>query len=246
MKKLAKLSIVASFYLVASLLGLGLFAVLALNQTVPKTDFIWQKPITGTIFSAICILGILAGLSPSRCSRTTHYKTTERSSSYAEKRSNEDETSMTFEGHHPTCSNFNSHVLSVGDRKFCAGCTGLVIGAIASLAGSFIYFFVGLQIGEFGAFAFWLGFMGVLFGLLQYKIPSSNSLVHFILNVTFVLGAFLLLVGANNFNESLPLDLYFIVLSVYWVLTRIELSRLEHRKKCLNCNRKSCSLSFNS
>jgi len=246
LKKPAKLNIVASFYLIASLLSLGLFAILAFSQTVPKTDFTWQKLLAGTIFSVICILGILAGLSPSRCSRTTHYKTTKRSSSYAERLNNEDETSMSFEGHHPACSNFASHVLSVGERKLCAGCTGLVIGAIVSLAGSFLYFFVGLQIEEFSALVFWLGFVGVLFGLLQYKIPSSNSLVHFILNVTFVLGAFLLLVGANSVNESLPLDLYFIVLSVYWILTRIELSRLEHRKKCLGCSRKSCGLSFNS
>jgi hypothetical protein len=246
LKKLAKVDIIASFYLTVSLLGLGLLAILTFNQTVPKTDFPWQKSLTGVIFSAICVSGIIAGLSPSRCSHMTHFKTTEKSSYHATKRSSNGESSMTFRGHHPTCDNFASHILSFRNQIFCAGCTGLAIGAIMSLAGSFLYFFVDFQIGETSILVFWLGFLGVTFGLLQYKMPINNGYMHSMLNVMFVLGAFLLLVGVNSINESLALNLYLLALSAYWILTRIELSRKEHRKKCINCGLKPCSLSFNN
>jgi len=246
LKKLAKVDIISSFYLAISLLGLGLLAILTFNQTVPKTDFTWQKPLVGSIFSVICIFGIIVGLSPSSCSQITHFKTAERRNSHIAKRSNNEETSIAFRGHHPICGNFASHVLSFGNRILCAGCTGLVTGAVLSLTGSLLYFFIGFSIGEFGVLVFWLGFLGVLCGLLQYKLPISNSYMHFILNVIFVLGVFLLLVGVNSANESLTLDLYFLALSVYWILTRIELSRAEHRKKCISCSLKTCSLSFNN
>jgi hypothetical protein len=244
LKKLTRVDFAAFFYLTVSLLGLGLLAILTFSQTVPRTDFSWQMPLSGLIFGAICIFGIMAGLSPRRCSQITHFEAAERSGSYAVKRSNSEEKLTAFRGHHPTCGNFGSHVLSFGDRTFCAGCTGLVSGAIFSLAGNFLYFFVGFQVGEVGSLFFWLGFLGVLCGLLQYKFPTSNSFMHFILNVTFVLGAFLLLIGVNSVNGSLTLDLYLLALTVYWIVTRIMLSHLEHRKKCSSCGSKPCSLSF--
>jgi hypothetical protein len=246
LKKLTKVDTTALFHLAVSLLGLGLLAVLTFNQTVPETDFTWQMPLSGSIFCAVCILGILAGLSPRRCSHIAHFEAAERSSFYAVKRSNGEENSTAYKGHHPTCGNFSSHVLSFGDKTFCSGCTGLVLGAIFSLAGSFLYFFVGFQIGQVGVPLFWLGFFGVLCGLLQYELPTSNSFMHFTLNVTFVLGAFFLLVGVDNINRSLTLNLYLLALIVYWITTRIMLSRVEHRNKCSNCSLKPCNLSFGS
>jgi hypothetical protein len=246
LKKTTKVDISASFYLLISFLGLILLAILTYSQTVLKTEFPWQKPLAGSIFNIICILGIIAGLSPNKCSRVTHFKTTAKSSFQATKRDSNEASSITFRGHHPTCDSFASHILSFRNQIFCAGCTGLVIGGIVSLAGSFLYFFVGLQISGANMLIFWLGFLGVMFGLLQYKIPINNGYAHFMINVIFVLGAFFLLVGINSINESLSLDLYLIALSVYWILTRIELSRQEHRKKCADCGLKPCSLSFDS
>jgi hypothetical protein len=246
LKKPAEVNMAVSFYLAVSLISLGLLTVLTFSQAVPKTDFTWQKPLTVIIFSSICIFGIIAGLSPRRCSDLTHFKAAERSSSYAARRFDDKEDSITFKGHHPTCGNFRSHILSFGNKTFCAGCTGLVMGAILSLAGCFLTFIVGVQVEESSVLIFWLGFFGVVCGLLQYKIPTSNNHIHFILNVTFVLGAFFLFVGVNMVNGSLTLDLYLLALTVYWILARIELSRAEHRKKCMSCSSKPCSLSFNS
>jgi hypothetical protein len=244
LKKPAKVNVATIFYLAVSILSLGLLTILTFNRTVPKTDFTWQKPATGLIFSAICVLGIIAGLSPRQCSRATHFKTTKESLPTTQKLFNGEEASVTFKGHHPTCGNFSSHVLSFGGRTLCAGCAGLVFGAILSLAGSTLYFFYGLPNVEFSEIVFWLGFFAVVCGLLQYEVPVNNSFLHFFLNATFVLGAFFLFVEVNIANESFMLNLYLLSLTVYWILTRIELSRIEHRKKCFSCSSKPCNFSF--
>jgi len=235
----------SSFFLLISVFGLGLLAVLFAGQTVAETDFVWQKQIVGLIFSLICFLGILAGLSPGSCSRRTHYKPVDEGS-YVKAAQSSEEERFVFVGHHPNCGSFSSHVLSFKSKVFCAGCMGLVVGAAVSLVGCFLYFFVGLSFDGLIEVFFWFGFLGVSVGLFQYKFPFSSSVAHLVLNVVFVFGSFLLLVAVDNSVKSLVLDLYLVALSVYWVLTRTELSRVEHRKKCLRCGRRSCGLSFAS
>ncbi len=244
MKKPAKDRTATLFFLAISTIGLGIVAILTYSQTIPNTDFAWQKPATGVMFSVICVLGIIAGLSPRRCSSATHFKAAKKSSAETQKPLDAEKASTTFKGHHPDCGNFSAHTLSFNGRTLCAGCTGLVLGAVLSLVGCFAYFFVGLPIEGFSGVVFWLGFFGVLCGLLQYELPVNDGFVHFLLNVVFVLGAFLLVVEVNAARESLVLNLYLLLLTVYWVLTRIELSRIEHRRKCLSCGSKPCSVSF--
>lgn len=160
------------------------------------------------------------------------------------KQTNTKETTIMFKGHHPTCGNFSSHLLQFGSKIYCAGCTGLVVGAIISLVVSLLYFFTGLGVGEAGMLIFWLGFIGVACGLLQYNLFTNRGVVHFFLNTIFVLGAFLLLVGVNEVNGNFVLDSYLLTLIVYWIIARIMLSQLEHKKICATCSLKSCSYSF--
>jgi membrane-bound ClpP family serine protease len=148
---------------------------------------------------------------------------------------------MRFVGHHPTCENFSAHILQFGSKIYCAGCTGLVLGAIISLLGILLYSFHDYNFGGNAALIFWVGFISVVCGLLQYHIPNGNSgLVHFFLNVTFVLGAFLLLVGVNNITSNFILEVYLLALTTYWIIARIIFSQIEHRKICATCLQ-SCS-----
>jgi len=121
---------------------------------------------------------------------------------------------------------------------------GLIAGAFAAIVGDFLYFFAGLDARGASTLIFWPGFAGVACGLLQYNLLMDRSDVHFVLNVTFVLGAFFLLVGVNEAAGSLVLNLYLLTLIIFWIITRIALSQAEHRKMCSGCNLKPCSLSF--
>ena len=231
------------FYLIGvSLSGLCLLAVLTFSTPISVINFPLQKQLTGTIFTAICLIGITAGVSPSRCSRMLHFGKSKSNTPYKTNQSETGETTIRFKGHHPTCGNFSTHVFQLGGKTYCAGCTGLVVGAIISLLGSSMYFFAGLQIGEVGIIVFSLGFLGVACGLLQYNLPNANrEAVHLFLNVVFVIGAFLLLVGVSEITNNFILELYLFGLIVYWIITRIMLSKKEHVKICRTCSLKSCS-----
>lgn len=151
------------------------------------------------------------------------------------------EGTVTFEGHHPSCGKFAAHVLRLGDKKHCAGCTGLVVGATISLLGTLIYLSLGVFPEETAVLVFWLGFAGVALGLLQYNVFNiGGSLVHMFLNVAFVTGAFLLLIGIEEITSNPLLEVYFVALTLYWILTRILLSQQEHRKICAACGLESC------
>jgi len=203
-----------------------------------------EKQLTGALFGAICLFGMTAGLSPSRCSRILHFKKAANDRSLMTEETKTRATATAFQGHHPACGNFSVHIVRFGGRTYCAGCMGLVTGAALALSGSFLYFFLGLHVGEVGILAFWSGMIGVACGLLQYNRFVRRSVVHFLLNVAFVLGTFLLLIGVAEVNGNLLLDSYLLALIVYWILTRTMLSRFEHERICAACGLKQCNLSF--
>jgi len=229
------------FYIGVSLFSLGVLAILTFNLSTSVITFPLQKQLTGSIFITICFIGILVGVFPSRCLKKIHFRSQNKNSRETEHASSQ-MTTVKFNGHHPTCGNFSAHVLQISGKMYCAGCIGLVIGAIISLFGSLLYFLLEFNAGEIGILIFWLGFTGVFFGILQYNIFNGDrSVVHSIFNVMFVLGAFLLLIGVHEITSNFLLELYLLIIIIYWIMTRIMLSQLEHRKICTICDLKSCS-----
>jgi len=238
-------NVLSLFFISVSLIGLFLLAALTFCIPILKVNFSWQKPVVGSVFGIICLSGITAGVYPSRCSRMLHFRKKMQSKRhYDAEQGSVRERIVTFEGHHPNCGNFPAHVLQLGDKKYCAGCTGLVVGAMLSLSGTPVYLFTGFFLRGMAPLLFWLGFAGVASGLLQYDLFNTcRSFVHFSLNVIFVFGAFLLLIGIEEITGNIVLDVYLVTLTLYWVLTRILLSQQEHRKICAACGLETCPFS---
>jgi len=235
-------NILSLYFISVSLVGLFLLAPLTFSVPTLKLCFSWQKPVVALIFGLICLLGIIAGVYPSKCSQMLHFQKNFHSmNTHNAERVSVGEGAITFEGHHPNCGNFSAHVFQFGGKMHCAGCTGLVMGAIVSLCGTLVLFFAESLFREIGIVLFWLGFLGVALGLLQYNLfHLCRSSIHLFLNVIFVLGAFLLLVGIEELASNLVLDVYLLTLTLYWILTRMLLSQLEHRKICVACGLESC------
>ncbi len=234
--------ILSLYFIGISFFGLYLLCVLTFYTPISTINFPLKRQLIGSIFGAICISGIIAGVSPSRCSWILHFKSQKKSSH----RTNQIETGeiTNFSGHHPICRNFSDHVFHLGNRTYCAGCTGMVLGATISLIGSFLYFFCGFHLGEVDAIIFWLGFIGVIFGLLQNNLLNLKSGVNrLFLNTIFVFGAFLLLIGINEITDNLVIEFYLLIIIAYWIMTRIFLSQRKHRKVCDSCSLKSCARS---
>lgn len=232
----------SSCLLFISVLGLCFIAILTFGAKVAGTGYPWKKPLIGSIFGSICILGTLSAFFPSECTHILHLKKKNRGQTADESEPKTlGGTSPQFLGHHPDCGNFSAHVFLIGDRSVCAGCAGLALGAMVSLLGTFLYFFTNLFPTEAYSSIFWAGFMGVICGLLQYHLfRVERSFVHMLLNFIFVLGALLLLVGADAIANSLPLAIYILALDVFWIYTRIELSRWDHQIVCGDCGLQTC------
>jgi hypothetical protein len=134
----------------------------------------------------------------------------------------------------------------IGEGVYCAGCTGLVLGAAIALVGSALYFFVGVPLIQ-TVLLFWLGFGGVAIGLLQHPfyalIKPRHGVVRVIVNLGFVVGAFLLLASVAEITNNLMLTAYLLLMSLYWIFTRIAMSKRGHRRICTLCGEPSCSLS---
>jgi len=221
-----------------SFFGLLLVVVLALNPPIVRESFLWRKPLVGSLFWLICVFGILAVFFPRQCSAVFDFKK-------KEKHEHSDENLFAFHGtysiahgHHPDCEKFSDHVFQIKGRRFCAACTGLLLGGLVSLVGAFLYFFIGWSIGESSLQAVFAGLVGVSFGLFQFKV--KRSVARLVLNSFFVLGALLLLVGIDELAQSVFADLFLVILVVFWLFTRISLSQWNNWRICHTCNVEPC------
>jgi hypothetical protein len=206
-----------------SIFGLFIVLMLAVNPPTIYENFFWRKPLIGSIFGLICILGILAALFPKQCSRTSHFQ---------KKDMNITSHTIHAASHHPDCEKFSAHVIQVSNRTLCAACTGLLLGAIIALVGTAFYFFDGWNVEGVSFPAVLTGAVGIVLGFLQLKF---RGFIRLTVNMFFVLGAFLILVGIDKLTESLFIDFFLAALIVFWILTRIQLSQWNHWRICSNC-----------
>jgi hypothetical protein len=87
-----------------------------------------------------------------------------------------------------------------------------------------------------------VGSVGVIFGLLQSPLPMlQNSVIRLFSSAFFVVGTFLILEGVEELAHSVSIDLFLVVLSVFWLMTRISLSQWDHERVCSKCTLDSCS-----
>jgi hypothetical protein len=229
--------------LVISFAGLSLLPLLLINN--PPTIMVpWQTPLIGILFAFICIFGIVAGVSPKHCSflpRTRKATPTESNTNSHPQSSVE----IHKKGHHPTCDYYSGHILTLRTKTLCAGCTGLVTGAMVALIGTIMFFFLGWRFFD-PTLIFWIGVILVVIGLLQHLIYHLLAVhlgsVRFVMNILFVLGPFLLLASQVQLTDNFAIALYLLMLTLYWIFTRIIMSRRSHREICGRCNKIACPL----
>lgn len=220
------------FMIGISFFGLILTIMLAFNPPVTQESLAWRKPIIGSIFEAICVLGIIAVFLPKQCSAMLNSEKGEREDASNISSLASHGKDPTLQGHHPDCEGYSAHIIRISNRTLCAACTGLLLGALIAMAGAALYFFGNWQIGQNSPLAVLIGTLGVGFGLFQIKFRGALRLL---LNAFFVLGAFLILIGMDALTQSLLMGSFLIVLIVFWLFTRILLSQWDHWRICYTC-----------
>jgi len=225
------------FLVSVSFFGLILAVLLAVYPPISKEDFAWRKPLVGLAFGAVCMLGILAVFFPNQCSRFFDAGKKEKGQSRFSHA-----TPSTLRGHHPPCEHFSTHVFGLGGRVFCATCSGLFLGALIALVGVSLFFFGNWQTGQNSLLLASVGTVGVVLGLLQSPLPTlQNSGIRLLSSIFFVVGTFLILIGAEEAAQSTSVDFFLVVLSLFWLMTRISLSQWDHQRICSKCTLGSCS-----
>jgi protein-S-isoprenylcysteine O-methyltransferase Ste14 len=198
------------------------------TQSIPL-----QKEITAIVFVLICILGAITGIYPRKMSKIFKH-------GIGGKRN---EVGDGYSGHHPDCRHFLTHKLTIRSHRLCAGCTGLVIGAV--LGAGFTLFILPMKNTLLVEAIFWIGFALIIVGVLQHTLDLGNPIIHAGLNAVLVLGVSMARFAAESLNGGVIVAVYSIALTLYLVIARIELSQNVHRLICGGCM-ESCERSYAS
>ena len=218
----------------------GLLLILLLTAFPPSTtgDVSWRKPVVGSIFSIICVLGVSAVFLPNNCLGILSIGKKDETVASDSIKPALHGKSNALQGHHPTCGSYVAHVFRIKGRTVCAACAGLLLGGLLALVGAVVYFFGGWSIADDSLMVL-LGVVGVGFGLFQFKF---RSLVRLLMNTVFVLGVLLIVVGIDGLVHSLVFDLFVVSLVFFWLYTRISLSQWDHEVICSSCDVENCEV----
>jgi hypothetical protein len=185
------------------------------------------------MFALVCISGIVAVFFPKKCVEALALPR-----DHVQTESNVEElVSLVLRGHHPACSRFSAHTIRMRNSCLCAACAGLLLGAIVALTGALAYFSTGWSFHQLGFFSLLVGIAGIVLGFLQFKFKAFIRLA---MNSFFVIGAFLILISADFLMQNLLIDLYALFLIVFWLFTRILISKWNNTRVCFSCE--SCEL----
>ena len=227
-----------TFLIIMSFLGLLFISVLTIFPPTVTGNFPWRKPLIGSIFSSICVLGIVAIFSPTRCSKILKLRKKEKLANSSSAKHISHGLSSSLQGHHPRCGKYVAHIFQVRNKTFCAACVGLLVGGLVAFLGTVIYFFNFWTFAEYGTLFVLVGSLWVGLGLFQFKF---RHIFRLFVNTFFVLGALLILIGIDKIIRNLFIDFFVISLIKFWLITRISLSQLDHEIICSRCLVENCS-----
>ena len=226
MKKAQVSPVSVAFLSAVSIIGLVLIPVLVFQPNSEHVQFFVRQSLVGTLYSAICLLGIAAAFYPTKC-RGMFQKPQNPLP-----QTNKPSSLVQIKGHHPDCQNYLGNKIRVGGRVLCAACSGLLIGAIIALVGAGLYFFVGLNAAWSSIWLIALGEIGMLLGLVQIMFAGYLKTIA---NMVFVVGSFVTLVVADVLSKSVLVDLYVLGLIGFLLWFRILLSEWNNNRICQTC-----------
>lgn len=225
-----------TFLIAVSIFGVVLSNFLVVNPYNSEDDVAIRNLAASSAFSFICILGIFAALLPNFRKRLSKHK-----EDGVHTFNNKEIHKKSWVAHHPSCRNYSSHILKIGKKKFCATCSGLLVGAIIALLGTVLWFSWNWRVLDPFVLVF-VGSTAVVGGLLQSALPRMcNGIARFFGSIVLVLGTFVMFISINEAVKSILVDFFFVALSVLWIMTKIALSQNDHQQICSNCSEDSCS-----
>lgn len=214
------------FLVAVAVFGLAVVPLLLLQPNLQGDQLPYRRPLISALYSAVCVLGVVAVFYPAKCRLMFKKPNTSPDPNTPT------HSAVQFRGHHPDCEKFNANRITIKGRAFCAACSGLLIGAIAAIAGVVLFSlgFFDLGSGNLGVLV--AGEVLMLLGLAQIKMRGYSKMA---MNAFFVIGSFMILAVVDLVGQSLLLDLYVLGLIVFLLWLRILLSEWHNKRTCLAC-----------
>ena len=205
--------------------GGGMVLVLATLRNEPSS-VTPKNPAHFIIFISLCVLGAIATLFPRRCSPDLP-----TSSDLPPSRYTEFLGARIIHGHHSDCRGLSNHEIRLGEKRICAGCLGLLAGSILAILLATTQTIQSIPVPP------QLGYLGLLFVAagLAYSVlvPGSPPALRTSLNALLVTGFAL---AYFSLTSARGLGLMGISLGIFWMYTRIRLSRWSHERLCASCD----------
>ena len=209
--------------LVISAVGMILALYALENGLSPVTQ---QNPAHLIMFVALCALGAVATLFPRRCSPEIRVSGDLPPSRYTDVLG-----IRVIHGHHSDCGGFGNHEIRLGEKRICAGCLGLLAGSLIAII---LTVNQAIQSTPVPPQSGLLGLAFVAAGLAySVLIPGSPPVLRTVLNAFLVTGFALVYLVLTSVRG---LGLMGISLSLFWMYTRIRLSRWSHESFCAGCD----------
>ncbi len=185
-----------------------------------------QNPAHLIIFVVLCALGAVATLFPRRCSPEIRVTDDLHPSRFTEVLG-----IRVIHGHHSDSCRFSNHEIRLGEKRICAGCLGLLAGSLIAIIITVTQATQSIPIPP------QLGYIGLAFVLagLAYSvmIPGSPPVLRTVLNALLVTGFALIYLVLPS---ERGLGLMGISLGIFWMYTRIRLSRWSHGRLSASCD----------
>lgn len=218
------------YYLLLSITAiiLILIMVIAKPNTTNTNNYVDKLFVAG-IFFINCIFGISIAIYPSwwkkNKQKTNHTTNLKRP-----------QTRRSFQGHHPDCNMFKNHIIFIKNKPRCAGCLGLIIGALTSILLIILYLTIPLKLSiNIYYILLIIGIIILIFIYIEILLLKRNKVVHILLNSLLILSFLTITISVLEITKNSIYTILTILLSYLWLDTRIYLSNQKHQSICQSC-----------
>jgi len=219
-----------------------IFLLWTITFLTPHTQdgFAWRRLPTGSLFSLLCILGIIAVFFPQHCTRSAYKYQNSHPEALLQQQQFQTSSALggvtVTHGHHPLCERYRQHEFLLGEKTLCSACMGLFSGALIALVGACYVFLLqgpfNLPYGLAAAF----GAIAIMLGLVSHVVSDTQGPARrFFFNALMIVGMLFLLTGADGIAQSLAVNALLIGSFILVLFTRILVSQDRHDQICKTC-----------
>ena len=218
------------YYLLLSFVAVGLIIIMVLVKPITSNTitFLDKLFIAGAFFTS-CIFGISIAAYPNwwrkdkpNINHITNLQKTK--------------TSRLFKGHHPDCSMFEDHVITIKNKLRCAGCLGLIIGALISIFLMTLYLILPFRLSIIIFYNLLITGIFLIFIIYgEIMLSKRKKFFHILLNSLLILSFLGVTISILEITKNLLYGALTVFLCFLWLDTRIHISNYQHSRICSSC-----------